>query len=533
MESIVFSRELLWLIVVLGVVARVRQYAANRSLWLDESFLALNIVGRSMHRLLAAPLDFNQTAPAGFLVVEKLATDVFGKGEYALRAFPLACGIASLLLYPRLARRGLTPAGTVIAVALFAFAGPLIYFSSELKPYAGDVAATIAISLMALELLDNRLSVRRAVAYGLLGFVLIQLTYAGILAAAGIGAALVAIFAARRQWDRSASLIALVGPWSVGAGVFLLSHVGIEHSYFTRGKGSFAPLPTSQADVRWYFHRLTYVASDANLYHVLSTPLVLVSILAAVLVVVGAVNLLRRDWRLCVVLVAPVIGTLAASITHRYPMLARTILFFVPLVFLLIGNGIVVLARRLPAAVGATTAAFVAAVLLVHVAFAGHYDAAKPFGRAEMKKSLAYVSEHWRAGDVLYVHYGSTYAFGYYSECACFRLPGNRKPRSLWPVRRAVVREPSLQFPPPLIAESSSVILGAHTKQAPGAYAQDASLIVRHSRAWVLVTFYPSVRAFDLIQHELLGLLDRRGRRLTALLRGGTHLYLYEFPLHP
>jgi hypothetical protein len=106
MESVLVSPKLLWLVVLLGVVVRVRQYAANRSLWLDESFVALNIIGRGMHRLLTAPLDFNQTAPAGFLFVEKLSAELFDKGEYALRAFPLLCGIVGLLLYPKLALTG-------------------------------------------------------------------------------------------------------------------------------------------------------------------------------------------------------------------------------------------------------------------------------------------------------------------------------------------------------------------------------------------------------------------------------------------
>ena len=49
LEAILLSRQLLWLVVLLGLVVRIRQYAANRSLWLDESFFALNIIGRGMH----------------------------------------------------------------------------------------------------------------------------------------------------------------------------------------------------------------------------------------------------------------------------------------------------------------------------------------------------------------------------------------------------------------------------------------------------------------------------------------------------
>jgi hypothetical protein len=530
MESVLVSRELLGFIVLLGVVVRVRQYAANRSLWLDESFLALNVIGRNMHGLLTDPLDFNQTAPAGFLFVEKLATEVFDKSEYSLRAFPLVCGLASLPLYAWLARRVIGPAAAVIAVALFAVAGPLIYYSSELKPYAGDVAATIAISLMGLELLERRVSVRHAAAFALLGFVLIQLTYAGILAAAGVGATLVVILAVRREWDRWPSVVPVVGAWAVGAGVFLFSHVGIERSYFTPGEGRlgrFAPFPASKADITWYLDRVREVIGDANLGDVRLIPL-------AILAVAGVISLATRSKAALAVLAAPVIATVVASGAHRYPLLARTMLFLVPLMVLLIATGIVALARRLPVFVGAGAAALVIGYLVAQASSAGVYDVFHPVERSEIKKTLIYVARNWHPGDVLYVHYASQYAFGYYSECGCLRLPGDLEPRSLWPVGRVVVRKPSAQFPRAFISKGSGVIVGrrrpvGRTGPLP-VYAQDASMIARHRRAWILVTWRYGLREQDLIKRELLDSLNRRGRLLSVLLRDDTRLFLYEFP---
>ncbi len=55
------SKRLPWMIIFLGVALRLAQYLANRSLWLDESYIALNIVQRSFSQLLQ-PLDFNQAA---------------------------------------------------------------------------------------------------------------------------------------------------------------------------------------------------------------------------------------------------------------------------------------------------------------------------------------------------------------------------------------------------------------------------------------------------------------------------------------
>lgn len=74
------------------------QYLYNRSLWADEAVLALNIVNRSYLELLQ-PLDYDQAAPIGFLIVEKFAVQLFGDNEYSLRLFPLLSGIISLLLF--------------------------------------------------------------------------------------------------------------------------------------------------------------------------------------------------------------------------------------------------------------------------------------------------------------------------------------------------------------------------------------------------------------------------------------------------
>ncbi|MDE5108199.1 MAG: hypothetical protein O4808_14405, partial [Trichodesmium sp. St17_bin3_1_1] len=59
-----------YLIIAFGVALRLIQYLSNRSLWADEAVLALNIVNRSYLELMQ-PLDYDQGAPIGFLIVEK------------------------------------------------------------------------------------------------------------------------------------------------------------------------------------------------------------------------------------------------------------------------------------------------------------------------------------------------------------------------------------------------------------------------------------------------------------------------------
>ena len=76
------SRVMLAALVLLGAVLRIYQYAADRSLWLDEAALAHNIIQRGFGQLVA-PLDYAQIAPLGFLWLEKCAVVLFGSSEYA------------------------------------------------------------------------------------------------------------------------------------------------------------------------------------------------------------------------------------------------------------------------------------------------------------------------------------------------------------------------------------------------------------------------------------------------------------------
>src|SRR5438132_4168306 len=84
--SALCSRELLVVLVGIGIALRVAQYAANRSLWVDEAWVALNLIERPLSGL-TTHLSFNQAAPIGFLLVERIVAKLLGFSEYALRLF--------------------------------------------------------------------------------------------------------------------------------------------------------------------------------------------------------------------------------------------------------------------------------------------------------------------------------------------------------------------------------------------------------------------------------------------------------------
>jgi hypothetical protein len=75
-----WPRAALLATLALGIAARMAQYLGNRSLWLDEAYLALNILSRDFSGLLR-PLDHHQIAPPLFLWAVKLAISFWGDSE--------------------------------------------------------------------------------------------------------------------------------------------------------------------------------------------------------------------------------------------------------------------------------------------------------------------------------------------------------------------------------------------------------------------------------------------------------------------
>jgi uncharacterized membrane protein len=207
-------RFAVWAVVLLGVALRLHQYVYNRSLWLDEAFLALNLLEKPFTALFGQ-LSFNQAAPPGFLLVERADVAMFGKSEYALRLFPLVCGIGSVFLFERLTRLVLGRAAALLALALFGVSEGLVYYSSEVKQYSTDVAAGLVVTLAALDLRRRSPTRRRLTLWALLGPIAVWFSYAAAFVVAAAVVVLLAEEVSRRGLRLSRRVLAVPAAWIV------------------------------------------------------------------------------------------------------------------------------------------------------------------------------------------------------------------------------------------------------------------------------------------------------------------------------
>ncbi len=141
----------IWMIVAAGAALRLIQYAYNRSIWLDEACLALNILERDYYGLLQ-PLEAGQVAPILFLWLEKAMTLLLGNNEWALKVIPLLSSLAALVLIHPLARR-LTGSATAawMTLVLFALSPMLLRYTTEVKQYSTDVLIAVLLPAIATD----------------------------------------------------------------------------------------------------------------------------------------------------------------------------------------------------------------------------------------------------------------------------------------------------------------------------------------------------------------------------------------------
>ncbi len=307
------SKKLPWIIISLGVILRLVQYLFNRSLWLDESSLALNIIDRSFLELLQ-PLSYNQGAPIGFLMLEKIAVQIFNSSEYALRLFPFLSGIASMFLFYGVAKRFIKSEAVPIALCLFAISEPLVYYSSEVKQYSSDVFIVLLILyFVTRNIQSKRLTASHIMAFGVLGATVIWFSHPSIFILAGIGVSLALFSFFRKEWARIGRLSIAYSFWALSLTLCYLASLrglGNNKSLLNYWSGAFMPFPPSSlGDIRWFF--------DAFI-EMFNYPVGLsLSGIAALAFLVGSVSVFLQKKEQFFILILPIPLVLLASGFHK------------------------------------------------------------------------------------------------------------------------------------------------------------------------------------------------------------------------
>lgn len=487
---------------LIGALLRIFQYAVNRSLWLDEALLAESVLARGPRTLLLEPLEYGQTAPPGFLLLQELATALLGTGEYALRLVPLIAGLAALFWFPALARRYVSRGAVPLAVLLFALAPFLVYYSSEAKQYSLDALAAVAVLWFAAEL--RRTPTRRTfAAAAVVGAAAAWVSQPAIFVLAGAGLVLGVEALWKKDRRRIAGLAAVGAAWVAAfAAAYLLSRRSLADPEYMRAFWS-AGFPDGaawwpRAVVRLFREPLGVVGEDP-------TPLSTMQQWAGVLAfALGAAWMVRRGRGVpLALLLAPAGLALAAAALRLYPFGAtyttsgRLLIFLLPALVLVVAQGVAGAAAAIGGTGGGVAAGALAlALLAVPLLYAA---AQVPHLRAEVKPVLAYAAENRRPGDLLYVHYAGRAPFRYYAG------------RYGW------------------TAENS--LVGRCAREDPAEYLRELER-VDDRRVWALFIDDRATSTHD-DRGLILAYLEHRGRRIDDQVSVGAAVYLYDLRAEP
>ena len=465
------------ILMALGILLRLRQYLTGRSLWSDEAMLALNIVNRDVSGLFK-PLDYDQGAPIGFLLVE--------------------IGLVSVWLFYLLLKQitSTSGPGLLIALALFALNPRLVYYSSEVKQYILDVAVTIGLLLLASRLFGERPQKHDFAVVAVTGFVALWFSHPALFVLAAIGLSLAIIYIQRRDFA-SLKFVSLVGIFwlaTIGFLYFLILNDLQQNAYMKEyWQYGFLPLPP-------WTHASWFVQSiHENIGIQFGIPYGTYFVFG--LMLMGWAMLWKSDSKYAITLGLILIVTLVASALQLYPVFERMILFLIPLGLLLVGKTVNALYQSLQkermlsmVLVLALSGYLLYGPLTTSITYFIH-----PKYFEHIRPAMGFLHEMWRSDDVMYVSNGAVPAFEYYA---------------------------------PMYELSDVVYIsnGRDGYKDPNQILKQLDTLKGHRRVWILLSHVYEKGDFN-EKDFILEYLRQNGSRKREFRVPGTSVYVYLFDL--
>lgn len=408
---------------IIGIVLRSIHFFGRSSMWFDELTSALNVQSHTFYQLTTQSLDFNQVAPIGFLLYEKLATSLFGENDLAFRFFPWVCSLFSLVLFFQISKQFVKGSALLATFILFAGSVTQWFYAGEAKQYSGDVTAALFLVWSALQMMKPEPKKSTIWLIAVVGIVLISASFSAI-AIAPFVLAIVFIRLLRKQIHLSkapfftiAFCWAMACVWGAWYAKFVISSTvnNAMTDYWSRG---FSPLNSVTDYLLWIpetlFKELSFFLTAWMKFTV---PLI-TSIAAALLIlsVPGIIFLVRKYALVTVILFAPLLMAILLATARVLPFENRVAVYATwPLLI----SGIAgitalqswfssVLKPALSTALGLMIAL---PIVIITVALPSERP---PLNGQSAQPLLKELKKQLQPGDKLYVYYRARHAMKFY-----------------------------------------------------------------------------------------------------------------------
>lgn len=338
--SLNITKVLYIIVIALGILFRIGSYIQDRTLWYDEAMLASGIIQRGFSGLFE-PLDYSQSAPLGFLLIVKSFISVLGSSQHVLRLYSFLAGLLSIrLFYLFIKSSGFKR--PLLGTAFYATVAPLIYYTTELKPYMSDAFFTIAALYLYKLYEDKKLPLW---GYLLFCFFAVWISFPTIFVIGAITAynffACIARFIVNlfaRDTDKAKEIFRI----SIGAvafGATALISFGICYFVYTAKVSGNIDGMSMEYWKHLYFPLFPERKSQWDLIYLmlnnyLSFIYYDVSAIAWILWIGGTILFFARKNNIGGYSILAVLFTVIASSIKQYPMQDRLLLFLVPFTIL-------------------------------------------------------------------------------------------------------------------------------------------------------------------------------------------------------
>jgi hypothetical protein len=383
---------------LVGLIARFRQYLGNPSYWYDEAFLTVDIFRYSSSELIGR-LPGQTIIPPVFLWLLRACYRAFGPDEWSLRLPAFVAGIMGLLLIIPLARRWLRSPGWFWVMGFCALSTHCMQHSVEVRAYSSDFLATILITLLGLAYLraSEASDVFRWGSVLLMTAALCPwISFTSIFVLLSIGVAAFVQVCQAMERNRFVFCVAFTTLLAASAG--LVWFVQARHLYYPGltehwlGWGGFPKDHSPLTVLSWSVDAMVGMCHYAT--PGLGVPLLLLSI-------VGLGVHWHKSRPETLLLVGPILLAYVASLLGKYPFAERTVFFLAPCIWLSACEGLMVLWRHLP-----IRGRLAIPVLVVGLMAPGLVSAAKHclavMPRMEYREALEFVEHNRARSDIVW-----------------------------------------------------------------------------------------------------------------------------------
>lgn len=398
------------IIILFGILLRLKGLLINPSMWHDECALAWNIINKNYYDFFGK-LRFLQIAPPAFMIITKFLVQIFNVSnkietcDFVLRLIPFICGVLSIGVFYYLCKNTFnTKKAVLVALLLFSVNKILIDYSFEFKQYGLDMFLALLFVLFLQKLDLDKMNLKKLVFTSIIISTLIWFSFVSIFI---IIAGFINLLLKRKNLKK---LIILFLPVSLSILLYLNSYIINTYLNNSQGMlrfwdGNFISLnlsnflPLFVRNIQYFFYPVKFL------------------IFVPILLIYGIFLFYKeKKYAFINVVLLTFVLLIIASMLHIYPFFERLVIFLIPFFIILMVKPLDKI--NAPKKVHSLfIIAMFLAICLPQISFAAQTLKSKFLNKGDFSRDMMkYMVKNLKPTDNIFVNNGSIVDFYYYAS---------------------------------------------------------------------------------------------------------------------